>query len=119
MNLSVRALRTGVSSRPTLLASFLEKPTAAGLRPRQVFALADSSADGFSVSFFHAPKDSTPEFRRLVDHVDLTGDGVDEVVLEGWKPGSDSYPIVMKFINGGWHELARGASTWCADQPRH
>jgi hypothetical protein len=119
MNLSVRALRTGISSRPTLLASFMEKPTAAGLRPRQVFALGDSSATGYSVSFFHAPKDSTPEFRRLIDHVDLTGDGVDEIVLEGWKPGSDSYPIVLKFINGSWHELARGASTWCADPPRH
>jgi hypothetical protein len=53
-----------------------------------------------------------------VDHVDLTGDGVDEVVLEGWKPGSDSYPIVLKYVNGGWHELARGAGTWCADAPR-
>jgi hypothetical protein len=118
MNLSVMTLRTGVSSRPTLLASFMEKPSSAGLRPRQVFALGDSSASGYAVSFFHAPRDSSPEFQRLVDHVDLTGDGVDEVVLEGWKPGSDSYPIVLKFINGGWHELARGAGTWCADPRR-
>jgi hypothetical protein len=115
MDLSVMAISTGATSRPTLLASFMEKPSSSGLRPRQVFALADSSATGFDVSFFHAPKDSTSEFRRLVDHVDLTGDGVDEVVLEGWKSGSDSYPIVLKYASGGWHEMARGASTWCAD----
>lgn len=118
MDLSVMALPTGVSGRPTLVASFMEKPSSAGLRPRQVFALSDSAATGYAVSFYHAPRDSTPEFRRLIDHVDLTGDGVDEVVLEGWKPGSDSYPIVLKFINGGWHELARGAGSWCADAPR-
>lgn len=118
MNVSVAALHTGATSWPTLLTSFMEKPSSFGLRPRQVFALADSSATGYGVTLFHAPKDSTPEFLRFIDHVDLTGDGVDEVVLEGWKPGSDSYPIVLKFINGGWHELARGASTWCGDTPR-
>jgi hypothetical protein len=118
MDLSVMALSTGVTSRPTLLTSFMEKPTSFGLRPRQVFALADSAAGGYGVSFYHAPRDSTPEFQRLIDHLDLTGDGVDEVVLEGWKPGSDSYPIVLKYANGGWHELARGAGTWCADAPR-
>lgn len=118
MDLSVMAFPTGATSRPTLLATFMEKPTSYGLRPRQVFALADSAAAGYGVSFYHAPRDSMPEFRRLIDHLDLTGDGVDEVVLEGWKSGADSYPIILRFINGGWHELARGASTWCADTPR-
>jgi len=119
MDLIVTALHTGVTGEPTLVTSYMEKSAAAGLRPRQVFALADSGANGYGVTFYHAPKDSTPEFRRLIDHVDLTGDGVDEVVLEGWRPGSDSYPIVLKFINGGWHELARGAGVWCSDAPRH
>jgi hypothetical protein len=119
MDLSVRAMYTGTSGMPTLVASFLEKPSSAGLRPRQVFALGDSAAAGYDVTFYHAPRDSTPEFRRLVDHLDLTGDGVDEVVLEGWTSGTDSYPIVLKFINGRWHELARGAGVWCADAPRH
>lgn len=115
MDLSTHAFHTGASSRPTLMTSFLEKPTSAGLRPRQAFALSDSTASGYGITFFHAPRDSTPEFRRFVDHVDLTGDGVDEVVLEGWQAGSDSYPIVLKFVNGSWHELARGASSWCGD----
>jgi len=119
MDLSVRAMHTGTTGLPTLMATFLEKPSSAGLRPRQVFALGDSSAAGYEVTFYHAPRDSTPEFRRLVDHLDLTGDGVDEVVLEGWTSGADSYPIVLKYINGRWHELARGAGSWCADAPRH
>ena len=118
MDLSVRALHTGVSSMPTLLASFMEKPTSVGLRPRQVFALADSALARFDITYYQAPRDSSPEFRRLVDHVDLTGDGVDEIILEGWRPGSDTYPIVLKFVNGGWHELTRGSGTWCADVPR-
>jgi len=118
MDLSTEAMQTGVSGRPTLVVSFMEKPSSAGLRPRQVLALADSTAAGYTISFFHAPRDSSAEFRRLIGHLDLTGDGVDEVVLEGWKSGTDSYPIVLKFINGGWHELARGASAWCADTPR-
>jgi hypothetical protein len=118
MDLGVMAMQTGVTAMPTLVVTFMEKPSSAGLRPRQVFALADSASASYGITFFHAPRDSTPEFRRLVDHLDVTGDGVDEVVLEGWKPGSDSYPIVLKFIAGGWHELARGAGTWCADSPR-
>lgn len=118
MDLSTLAFHTGASGRPTLMTSFMEKPTAVGLRPQQAFALADSTPGGYGISFFHAPRDSTPEFRRFVDHLDLTGDGVDEVVLEGWKSGSDSYPIVLKYVNGGWHELARGASSWCGDARR-
>lgn len=119
MDLNVLAIHTGATSAPTLLATFMGKPSSAGLRPRQVFALGDSAATGYDVTFYHAPRDSTPEFRRLVDHVDLTGDGVDEVVLEGWKPGGDSYPIVLRFTNGRWHEMARGTGAWCADAPRH
>ena len=118
MDLVVMALPTGVSGQPTLVASFMEKASSAGLRPRQVFALSDSAAAGYAVSYFQASRDSTPEFHRLVDRVDLTGDGVDEIVLEGWKSGADSYPIVLKYVNGSWHELARGAASWCGDLPR-
>jgi hypothetical protein len=24
----------------------------------------------------------------------------------------------MRYLNGGWHELARGTSDWCADPPK-
>ena len=119
LDLTVGALHTGVSGQPTLMATFMEKGSGSGLHPRHLFALGDSSATGVGTSFLHAPRDSAPEFRRLIDHVDLTGDGVDEIVLEGWKNGADSYLIIMSYLNGGWHELARGANNWCADPPRH
>jgi hypothetical protein len=50
--------------------------------------------------------------------VDLTGDGVDEIVLEGWRNGGDSFLVVMKYGNGKWHEIARGVNSWCADAPK-
>jgi hypothetical protein len=118
LDLSVSAFYTGVSSRPTLMATYMEKGSGSGGRPRHVFALSDSSETGYASSYLHSPHDSVPEFRRLIDHLDLTGDGVDEIILEGWKPGADSYLIVMRYLNGGWHELARGTSDWCADPPK-
>lgn len=118
LQLTVHALYTGVSSRPTLAATYMEKGSGSGSHPRHVFALSDSTASGYAPTFLHAPKDSVPEFRRLIDHLDLTGDGVDEIVLEGWKSDGDSFPIIMKYINGEWHEIARGAKNWCADPPR-
>ena len=48
--------------------------------------IADSSATGFDATFVHSAKDTVTDYRRLIDHVDLTGDGVEEIVLEGWRP---------------------------------
>jgi hypothetical protein len=62
-----------------------------------------------------APRDSAREYRRLIDHLDLTGDGVDEIVLEGWRTGSDSYLIFLQYRDGHWREIARSATSWCAD----
>ena len=63
----------------------------------------------------HSAEDSLPEFRRLIDHADITGDGVDELLLEGWENGGDSYLLFLRFTNGKWREMARGATSWCAD----
>jgi hypothetical protein len=119
LEMNVGAMHTGVSAKPTLVASYLEKGAETNPNARHFFILADSAgADGAYVStFLHSAKDSVPEFRRLIDHVDLTGDGVDEIVLEGWSAGSDSYLLVMRYVNGKWREIARGANSWCADQP--
>lgn len=118
LDLTVSAVYTGISSQPTLVATYMEKGSGAAPHPRHLFALSDSTAAGYAVSYFHAPKDSVPELRRMIDNVDLTGDGVDEIVLEGWRPGSDSYLVIMRYVNGGWHEMARGTSDWCADPPK-
>ena len=119
MELTVSAFHTGASARPTLAGSYSEKGGGGGSSARHVFVLGDASASGsYDASFVHSAKDSVAEFRRLIDHADLTGDGVDEIVLEGWRAGGDSYLVVMKFDAGRWHEVARGGTSWCADAPK-
>jgi hypothetical protein len=64
------------------------------------------------------PQDTVREYRRLIDHLDLTGDGVDEIVLEGWHTGSDSFLVFLHYHDGHWREIARGATSWCGDPPK-
>jgi hypothetical protein len=120
LELTVQAFHAGATSRPTLVASYTERGAESSPHPRHLFILADSAgaAGDYASSFTYLAKDSVPEFRRLIDHVDLTGDGVDEIVLEGWKNGGDSFLVVMKYGNGKWREVARGANAWCADAPK-
>jgi hypothetical protein len=119
LDVQTMALVTGATSHPTLLGSYMERGSGVNGKPRHLFALSDyaDSARAYVKSFVHVPGDSSREFRRLIDHVDLTGDGVDEIVLEGWKLGSDSFLVVLQYTNGRWREIARGATSWCADKP--
>jgi hypothetical protein len=107
------AIRTGATDRPTLIVSYAEKGMAG--TGRHVFALGDVGVDGYATTFVHVAADSAPEFRRLVDHVDITGDGVDELLLEGWRRQGESFLVVMQFTGGRWREVARGTNSWCAD----
>lgn len=111
------ALATGATTHPTLIGSYMERGSGVNGKPRHLFEISDYSDSSHSYvrSFVHVPADSVREFRRLIDHVDLTGDGTDEIVLEAWKIGSDSFLVIMKFANGQWREVARSATSWCAD----
>ena len=115
LNLIVNAVQTGATLHPTLVGMYLEKGSGITGKPRHVFVIGDfvDASQGYVQSFVHVPADSAREFRRFIDHVDLTGDGVDEIVLEGWKNGGDSYLIFMQFKDGHWREIARGANNWC------
>ena len=119
LDVQTMALSTGATAHPTLVGSYMERGSGVNGKPRHLFALSDysDSAKAYAKSFVHVPADSAREFRRLIDHVDLTGDGVDEMVLEGWKLGSDSFLVILKYSNGQWREIARGATSWCADKP--
>jgi hypothetical protein len=119
LDVQTMALPTGATSHPTLIGAYMERGSGVNGKPRHLFAIADysDSAKAYVQSFLHVPGDSLREFRRLIDHVDLTEDGVDEIVLEGWRIGSDSYLVILRFTNGRWHEVARGATSWCADRP--
>jgi hypothetical protein len=115
LDLAVFAIHTGATRAPTLIASYMERGGGIQGRPRHLFMLADSTANAYASTFVHTAGDSLPEFRRYIDHADITGDGVDELLLEGWKNGGDSFLLFLRFTNGAWREMARGESTWCAD----
>ena len=116
LDLNVKAIATGATTQPTLVVSWMERGGGIGGKARHIFLLGDATPNGgYATSFTYAASDTAAEFRRLVDHVDLTGDGVDEVVLEGWRNGGDSYLVVLGFQNGKWRELARSGTSWCAD----
>jgi hypothetical protein len=113
----VQAIQTGATARPTLVGSFIERGSGLNGKPRHVFMLGDyvDSTKSYLQTFVHVPGDSVREFRRFIDHADLTGDGVDEIALEGWHTGGDSYLIFLQYQNGRWREMARGVTSWCAD----
>jgi hypothetical protein len=115
LDLAVFAIHAGATRAPTLIASYMERGGGIQGHPRHLFVLADSTAGGFAPTFIHSADDSLPEFRRYIDHADITGDGVDELLLEGWKNGGDSFLLFLRHTNGKWREMARGESSWCAD----
>ncbi len=120
------AINTGATSEPTLVASFIdpnaEEAAVAGDPTSYTFVIADkgSGSAEYTPTFTYIVNGSATraEFRRYVDHLDIDGDGVDEIVLEAWKYGGDSYPVVLKYAGGRWHEIFRGAPNWCLDPKR-
>jgi hypothetical protein len=118
------AVPTGATRQPTLVAAFMPPPalhadTRSGeRRTSHVFALADARPDGYAVTFKHVITASGDDvdFRRYVDHLDLDGDRIDEIVLEAWKPGGDTFLLVLSFRGGAWEETFRGRESWCLDE---
>ena len=114
----LKVIPTGATSHPTVVGSFMERGSGVTGKPRHLFVIGDwsDSTKGYVPSLTQVRGDSLPEFRRLIDHADLTGDGVDELVLEGWQNRGDSYLIFLRYQLGRWREAARGATSWCADK---
>jgi hypothetical protein len=116
------AVNTGATSEPTLIASFIDPNTDdvgahSGSDAAFVFAIADKTGAEYVPTFSKTVngRSSHEDFRRYVDHLDVDGDGVDELILEGWRPGGDSYPIILKYVAGRWQEIYRGTPDWCLD----
>jgi hypothetical protein len=118
LDLAVSAISTGATRSPTLVASYMERGGGIQGHPRHLFLLADLTDHGYEASFVHVADDSLPEFRRLIDHADVTGDGVDELLVEGWANGGESYLLFLRYVNGKWVEMARGETSWCADSKK-
>lgn len=119
-----RLFVTGATKQPTLLASFID-PQAGDLGPGKghtshILALFDKVDTGYIATYRHVASGDakTVEFQRVVDHMDVDGDGVDELILEAWHYAGTSDLVVLKFLQGQWHEALRASSRWCLDPPK-
>ena len=115
------AINTGATKSPTLLASFLD-PESSDRNgwTSHVFALADDTGSGYAPTFRHTASGavSNAAFRRYIDHLDVNGDGIDEIVLEGWQFAGETFVSILGYANGEWSEIFRGKSSWCLSRPK-
>ncbi|GAC1652408.1 MAG: hypothetical protein NVS4B3_14540 [Gemmatimonadaceae bacterium] len=122
LNFRAVALPTHAGATPTLLASYIdphaEEKVAGNRSTAHVFVIADRDDAGvYQPTFTHVVNGpaSGAEFRRFVDRLDIEGDGVDEVVLEAWQYGGDTYLMTLASVGGKWGEVYRARSSWCLD----
>jgi hypothetical protein len=115
------AINTGATTSPTIVASFLDPESSdKNGSTAHVFALADDAGSGYQPTFRHTASGvvGAAEFRRYIDHLDMNGDGIDEIVLEGWQFAGETYVSVLGYANGEWREVFRGRSSWCLAKPK-
>jgi hypothetical protein len=118
-----RMVITGATKEPTLLASFID-PQAGDLGPGKghtshILALFDKKDTGYVATYRHVNSGDakTVEFQRIIDHMDVDGDGIDEIILEAWHYAGTSDLVVLSFKADQWHEVLRSPSRWCLDPP--
>ena len=116
------SIMTGTTDAPTIVASYVdpgaEMSSASEGRTAHVFAIGDRDATGgYQTSFTHTVNGpvTSAEYRRFVDHLDIDGDGVDEIILEGWEYGGETFLSVLTYSSGRWRESYRARSSWCLD----
>ncbi len=115
------AINTGATQSPTLVVSFLDPESSdRNGSTSHVLALADDPGAGYQPTFRHTASGlvGTAEFRRYIDHLDINGDGIDEIVLEGWQFAGETFVSVLGYANGEWTEVFRGRSSWCLAKPK-
>jgi len=121
------AVPTGATKQPTVVAWYMAPPSlhsesggAGTARVAHVFALADARPDGYAVTFSHGVNGSADdaEYRRYLDHLDIDGDGVDEIVLQGWRRAGDTFLEILAFRGGAWTPVFRGRESWCLDEKK-
>lgn len=120
---SARAINMAGGSRATLVANQVDAnagDTGPGAGHTTHFLVLGDDADGkgYQVSYKHLESGEARlvEFQRLLDHLDLTGDGTDEIFVESWRYGSSNDLLVLTRANGKWHESLRVPQKWCLKQ---
>ncbi|HET6680140.1 MAG TPA: hypothetical protein VFG84_03000 [Gemmatimonadaceae bacterium] len=111
------AIRTGASESPTLVAWYLDLKVEGQVASTHVMVVSDRKDGGWEATYAltGAGPVGQREFRRYVDHLDVDGDGVDELLMEGWRFGGDTYPIILSLRVGKWTEVFHGRASWCLD----
>ncbi|MFN2398374.1 MAG: hypothetical protein ABR543_07000 [Gemmatimonadaceae bacterium] len=120
------AIRTGAGTQPTIVASFVdpasENPGPESARTIHLLLIADTDSAGtYTVTYLHRVNGplSSAAFRRYFDHLNVSGDATDEIVLEGWRVGGDTYLSVLSFRDGQWEESFRSRPNWCLDERKN
>jgi hypothetical protein len=119
-----RMIRTGTRPDPTLLVSFIDQQAgdiAPGMgHTSHLLALFDKVDTGYVATYRHVKSGDakTVEFQRVLDHLDVDGDGIDELILESWHYGGLNELVVLGFKANAWHEVLRSSSKWCLDPPK-
>jgi hypothetical protein len=121
LDFHARLLVTGATSEPTLLVSFID-PNAGDLGPgaghaTHLFALGEKSGSAYAPAYRHAVSGNAREveFQRLVDHLDVSGSGVAQLILESWRYGAENETVVLSFRGDAWRETMRVKQSWCLD----
>jgi hypothetical protein len=113
------AIHTRAGVAPTIVASVLD-PEASdrSSTTSHVFVIGDQRDASYAPSYQHSASGrvANGEYRRYLDHLDINGDGIDEILVEGWRFGGDSYLIVLGIQGGAWREILRGRPSWCLDK---
>lgn len=116
LELRALAVPSGVGPDPTLVISFVD-PTGGTRAPgqaRHLFVIADRGPHGYVPTYTRVVRSTGGgDYRRYMDHLDVTDDGVDELMLEGWSSGRESYLLVLRHLNGRWTEVFTGRQSWC------
>ena len=123
LNFRAIAFSTGAGAAPTIIASFIdeaaEHPSSMATRTTHLFIIADKDSSGkYRATFSHRINGplAAAAFRRYFDHLDIDGDGIDEVVLQGWQFGGDTFLAVLAWREGKWQEIYRTRANWCLDE---
>ncbi len=114
------AIPTGVHSSPTVIASFIDggSESTDDSQTRHIFVIADRKDGGeYAATFSHAFAAATDndEYRIYLNHLDLTGDGIQEILVEARQVGGGAAVTVLRYQGDEWVEVFRSRSGWCLD----
>ncbi|MEP6690141.1 MAG: hypothetical protein ABJD07_03235 [Gemmatimonadaceae bacterium] len=124
LHLNVQVVETGTGRWPTIVAQLIDNRLdtlgPALTRASNLLLIGDADSAGtYRATYVHrvnAPLKTTT-FRRYVDHLDILGvDGVDEIMLEGWKYADNTFLTVLRFEKGQWEEIFRTRENWCLER---